>query len=307
MRLILNGQQAFGKATLEAILEKGVDEVVGVFCAPDKEGKEVDPVKAFAIEQNLPLFQPANYSDQDVIDNISKLNADLMVMAYVTIFVPEAARDTPTYGSICFHPSFLPAHRGPSSINWPIIKGATETGITIFWPDDGLDEGFILHQERVEIDPDETLGGLYFNKIFGRGVEMMLESIDMVRSGNPPKIPQPEEGASYESWCGKKGMKIDWSRPVGEVYNLIRGCNPTPGAWTTIDGNELSIFDSRMVESNLGGQPGEVLSVEEDHFMVAAQGGSIKVMRVKPHDDKKLYAKDYVSDSSIEVGKILGV
>lgn len=306
MRLILNGQQAFGKATLEAILAKGVDEVVGVFCAPDKEGKAVDPVKEFAIEQGLPLFQPSNYTDADVLEQMRALEADLMVMAYMTIFVPEEAREIPTHGSICFHPSMLPKHRGPSSINWPIIQGATTTGITIFWPDDGLDEGFILHQEAVEIGPDETLGDVYFGKIFGRGVEMMLESIDLVRAGDPPKIPQSEADATYESWCGKKAMQIDWARPVAEVYNQIRGCNPNPGAWTTIAGEELTIFDSRMIDEAHNGQPGEILSVASDHFIVAAEGGAIKVMRVKPQGGAKQYANDYVAQTNLQAGQVLG-
>ncbi|MEE8352655.1 MAG: formyltransferase family protein, partial [Rhodospirillales bacterium] len=161
MRIIVNGQQAFGKACLEAMLDRG-DDVVAVYCAPDKEGKPVDPIKEFALEKNLTLIQPPNYKDAEVLDEMRALNADLMVMAFMIIFVPEEARDIPTHGSICFHPSMLPKHRGPSSINWPIIGGATETGISIFWPDDGLDEGFILHQDRVEIGPDDTLGTIYF-------------------------------------------------------------------------------------------------------------------------------------------------
>ena len=123
MRLIVNGQQAFGKAALEKILEAGQDEVVAVYTAPDKEGRPVDPVKEAALEHGLPLYQPASYKDQAVLDEMAALNADLMVMAYVIIFIPEAARDTPKMGSICFHPSLLPLHRGPSSINWPIIGG----------------------------------------------------------------------------------------------------------------------------------------------------------------------------------------
>lgn len=306
MRLILNGQQAFGKATLEAILNKGEDEIVGVFCAPDKEGRPVDPVKEFAVEKGLPLFQPPNYTDQEVLDHMRSLNADLMVMAYMIIFVPEEARNIPTHGSICFHPSMLPKHRGPSSINWPIIGGATETGITIFWPDDGLDEGFILHQDRVEIGPDETLGDVYFGKIFDRGVEMMLEAIDLVRAGNPPKIPQDENKATYESWCKKKDMQIDWSQSAADVYNQIRGCNPQPGAWTTIAGNELIIYDSRRIDGDPGGEPGTVVEIGDDYFTVAASGGAVKIMRVRPHDDKKVQSGDFISKVGLTVGTVLG-
>ena len=153
MRIILNGQQAFGKAALEAIIKEGKDEVVAVYSAPDREGRPADPVKQAAIELGLPVFQPADYKADAVLDEMRSHNADLMVMAFVIIFVPEAARNVPKHGSICFHPSLLPLHRGPSSINWPIIGGATQTGLTYFWPDDGLDEGDILLQKQVAVGP----------------------------------------------------------------------------------------------------------------------------------------------------------
>ena len=184
MRLIVMGQQAFGKAVLEALLARG-DEVVAVYCAPDKEGRQADPIKEVALEKGLPVHQPASFKDQATLDELRALNADLCVMAFVTIFVPEAARDTPTHGSICFHPSLLPLHRGPSSINWPIIGGATKTGLTIFYPDDGLDEGDILLQKEVEIGPDDTLGTIYFNKIFQLGVDAMVEAVGFHRHRQP--------------------------------------------------------------------------------------------------------------------------
>ena len=138
------GQLAFGKECLEAVINKGKDEVTAVYCAPDKENKPLDPIKEYALEQALPVVQPQNFKGKEVLEEMRSFNADLCVMAYVTLFVPEAAREIPKQGSICFHPSLLPKHRGPSSINWAIISGATKTGLTIFWPSDGLDEGDIL-------------------------------------------------------------------------------------------------------------------------------------------------------------------
>ena len=192
MRLIVNGQQAFGKAALEAIVKAGTDEVVAVYLAPDKEGRPADPIKQAALDLGLPIRQPANYKDEAVLAEMAGFKADLMVMAYVIIFVPEAARNVPRFGSICFHPSLLPKHRGPSSINWPIIWGSTKTGLTYFWPDDGLDEGDILLQKEVEIGPDDTLGSIYFDKIFPLGIASTLEAIDLVRAGNPPHIKQDD-------------------------------------------------------------------------------------------------------------------
>ncbi|MFQ5763521.1 MAG: methionyl-tRNA formyltransferase [Rhodospirillales bacterium] len=304
MRIIVNGQQAFGKACLEAMLERG-DDVVAVYCAPDKEGKPPDPIKEFALEKGLKLVQPPNYKDTEVLDEMRALKPDLMVMAYMIIFVPEEARDIPTHGSICFHPSLLPKHRGPSSINWPIMAGATKTGITIFWPDDGLDEGDILLQKEVGIGPDDTLGTIYFEKIFPLGVEAVLEAVDLINAGDAPHIKQDDSQATYESWCKKEHAEIDWSKPVADVYDLIRGTNPQPGAWTVHDGKELQVFDCAKV-ADAAGEPGEVVDVSDDGFTVAAQGGGILVKRVRPADDKKIDAADYVAKSGLAKGARLG-
>lgn len=304
MRIILMGQQAFGKATLEAYLERGED-VVAVYCAPDKDGKPVDPVKELALEKGLPVYQPANFTDADVLDEMRALNADLCVMAYVIIFVPEEAREIPTHGSICFHPSLLPLHRGPSSINWPIIGGATKTGLSIFWPDDGLDEGEILLQKEVEITPDDTLGSVYFDKIYPLGIKAMCEAVDLIRDGKAPKIAQDHTKATYESWCKKADAEIDWSKPVGEVYNLIRGTNPQPGAWTTMNGEELKVFDCTVLPE-AGGAPGEVMGLCSDGFCVAANGGQILVKRVRPAGEGKLPANEFADKCGLEKGAVLG-
>ena len=309
MRLIVNGQQAFGKAVLEALLERqkagGEDEVVAVFCAPDKEGRPVDPIKEAALEHGLPLYQPKSYKDEETLAQMRALEPDLMAMAYVIIFVPEAARDIPTHGSICFHPSLLPLHRGPSSINWPIIGGATKTGLTIFYPADGLDEGDILLQKEVEIGPDDTLGTVYFQKIFQLGVDSMLESIDLIRSGNPPRIQQDESQATYESWCKKADAEIDWSKPAAEVYNLIRGTNPQPGAWTTFEGKTLQIYDCARLDGGAAA-PGEVTEVSDEGITVAAGSGRILVKRVRPQGEGKISAGEFAATAGLSAGARLG-
>ncbi|MGF1503007.1 MAG: methionyl-tRNA formyltransferase [Paracoccaceae bacterium] len=308
MRLIVMGSQAFGKAALEKILEAGTDEVVAVYCAPDKEGRPADPVKEAALAHGLPLYQPAEFKSDAVVAELKGHAADLMVMAYVIIFVPEAARSAPTMGSICFHPSLLPKHRGPSSINWPIIWGATETGLTWFYPTDGLDEGDILLQWRCEIGPDDTLGDVYFKKIFPAGVDSVLEVCDLFRAGSPPRTPQNEDKASYESWCRKKDAGIEWARPVADVYNLIRGCNPQPGAWTTLGSGEgareIQIYDAARLEGD--GTPGEVVSVSEDGVTVQAGGGRILVKRVRPAGAGKIQAADWAAEAGIAPGTRLG-
>ncbi len=304
MRLIVNGQQAFGKAVLEALLERGGDEVVGVYCAPDKEGRRIDPLKEFALQKGLPVFQPASYKEPAVWDQMRSLKPDLGVMAYVTIFVPEEALAIPRLGTIQYHPSLLPLHRGPSSINWPIIMGKTRTGLTIFWPDNGLDEGPILLQKEVDIGPDDTLGSIYFNHLFPMGVQAMLEGIDLVRAGKAPKVNQDDSKATYESWCRKKDAEIDWAKPVDQVYNLIRGTNPQPGAWTKYKGQTLEIYDSAKEAGT--GTPGTVLDIGPNGVIVATQGGSIRIQRVKPDNGAKQTAAEFAAASGLAKGDRLG-
>ncbi|MFZ9038264.1 MAG: methionyl-tRNA formyltransferase [Gammaproteobacteria bacterium] len=303
MRLIVHGQQAYGKSVLEAILEKDVDQVVAVYCAPDKEGRPLDPLKEFALEKDLPVFQPDSYKNPEVWEQLASHDADLCVMAYVLLFVPEEALNVPKYGSIQYHPSLLPWHKGPSSINWPIIMGKEKTGLTIFWPDNGLDTGPILLQKEVDIGPDDTLGSVYFDKLYPLGVEAMMESIELVRDGNAPRVVQDPDDGSYEGWCRKDDVQIDWSKGTDEVYNLIRGANPQPGAWTTFNGNEVKIFDSRKADAS--GEPGSLLSIDDGGAVIATGDGAIRVMKVRA-DAGKLAAADYAAESGLEVGSKLG-
>jgi methionyl-tRNA formyltransferase len=302
MRLILHGQQAYGKSVLEAILDKGVDEVVAVYCAPDKEGRPLDPIKEFAQENGLPIFQPASYKKPEVWEQMASHESDLCVMAYVLLFVPEEALNVPKFGSIQYHPSLLPWHKGPSSINWPIIMGRKKTGLSIFWPDNGLDTGPILMQKEVEIEADDTLGSAYFNKLYPLGVEAMMESIELVRDGNAPRQVQDAEDGSYEGWCRKDDVLIDWSKPSDEVYNLIRGANPQPGAWTTFNGAEVKIFDSRKADGS--GAAGSVLAVDDAGVLVATADGAIRLMKVRS-DAGKVTAAEYASAAGLEVGSTL--
>jgi len=303
MRLIVHGQQAYGKSVLEAILDRGVDEVVAVYCAPDKEGRPLDPLKEYAMEQGLPIYQPESYKNPEVWKQLGSHDADLCVMAYVLLFVPEEALNVPKYGSIQYHPSLLPWHKGPSSINWPIIMGKKKTGLSIFWPDNGLDTGPILLQKEVDIEPDDTLGSVYFNKLYPLGVEAMMEAIELVRAGNAPREAQDPDAGSYEGWCRKEDVQIDWSKPSDEVYNLIRGANPQPGAWTTFDGAEVKIFDSRRTDAS--GAPGSVLAVDDGGVVVATADGAIRIMKVRA-DAGKLGAAEYAATAGIEVGSRLG-
>ena len=303
MRIVVHGQQAFGKSVLEKLLDKGED-VVGVFCAPGKEGGRIDPMHEFATEKGLTVHQPTSWKSEESLELINSFKPDLCVMAFVTLMVSDAVLNAPTLGTIQYHPSLLPLHRGPSSINWPIIQGSTKTGLSIFWPDEGLDEGPILIQKEIEIGPDDTLGSIYFNHLFPMGVDAMIEGVDLVRAGNPPKIEQDHSQATYESWCKKSDAEVDWSKPVGDVYNLIRGANPQPGAWTVFGGEELYIFDSKIVDAS--GAPGEVTEVSDAGIVVAAAGGGIEIARMRPEGSGKIPAAEFINNSGIAKGAVLG-
>jgi methionyl-tRNA formyltransferase len=289
MRIVVHGQEAFGKAVLERLLERG-ENVVAVFCAPDKEGKAKDPLAAFATEKGLPVHQPKSWKS---------FKPDVCMMAYVTLFVPQPVLDAPTYGTFQYHPSLLPLHRGPSAISWPIAFGKTHTGLSIFWPDEGLDEGPILLQKECDIGPDETLGDVYFKKLFPMGVDAMIESLDLVRDGKAPKIQQDHSKATYEYRFKKAMAEIDWSKPAAEVYNLIRAVNPAPGAWTRFKGQKFDIFDTRKVDGS--GQPGEILGVSDDGVTVAAAGGAVLVKRVRG-EGQKVPAAEFAASTGLKAG-----
>ncbi len=301
MRIIVHGQQAFGKSVLEALLERGED-VIGVYCEPDREGRPPDPIKQCAMMRGLPVFQPRSCRKPETAGQMASLRPDLCVMAYVTLFVPEEVLNVPVHGSIQYHPSLLPRHRGGSSINWPVIWGETRTGLSIFWPDAGLDEGPILMQKEVEIADDDTLGSLYFDKLFPLGVEAMVESVDLVREGRAPKIPQDHSKATYEGWCRADLVRINWHLPTRTTWNLIRGCNPAPGAWTTWEGVKVAVFDSARVPEARSVQPGQVTRVGEEGVQVATADGQILVKRVRPEGGKKAPAADWAREAGLAAG-----
>ena len=304
MRIIVHGQQAFGKAVLEALLDRGED-VIAVYCAPDKEGRPADAIKEVAIARGIPVIQPKSYKDPEVWEACKALKPDLCVMAYVLLFVPEEFLHIPTHGTIQYHPSLLPLHRGPSSINWPIIMGSKKTGLSIFWPDNGLDTGPILLQKEVEIGEDDTLGSIYFDKLFPMGVDAMLEGVDLVSVGKAPSVVQDESKKTYESWCKAEDVEVDWSKPVQETYNLIRGANPQPGAWTKSNDVIVQIFDC-VKGGAADGAPGEITAISDDGVTVAVTGGSIVLARVRPAGDKKMTAAEWVKSAGLTVGSVLG-
>jgi methionyl-tRNA formyltransferase len=310
MRIVIVGQQAFGKAVMEAFLARG-DTVAGVFAAPARPGARPDPLVAAAEEKKLPVHQFAKYSDPEALDALRELNAEIGVMAYVTLFAPPEFCSIPKHGMIQFHPSLLPLHRGAASIPWAIIRGRSETGLSIFRPTPGLDEGPVILQKRAAIGPDDTAASLYFDKIFPLGVEALLQAADLVIAGRATEWTQDESQATYEGFVREAESKINWANHVDFVYDLIRGCNPAPGAWTTLkrdDSEEkLYLFDAKKIMAPTfaavrGKKLGEVVSAGPEGLRIHAQGGFIEVSRVRLGDG----AKVKTSEVDIPVGTILG-
>jgi methionyl-tRNA formyltransferase len=307
VKIALIGQAAFGNAVLEALLKQGEDSVVGVFCPPDAPGQALDPVKEAARAAAIPCFQFKRLRSAEAIAQFRALAPDLGVMAFVTDIVPVEILQAPRLGTIQYHPSLLPRHRGPSSINWPIIFGEKETGLTIFWPDAGLDTGPILLQKRTPIGPDDTQGSVYFERLFPMGVEALVEAVALVRAGRAPRIAQDESQASYEGWCRDEHAAIDWSQPAQRVYDLIRGCNPRPGAHTLCYAARLRVFDCELRAGDPGGAPGTVVALGAAGFEVAAgSGGRLLVKRVQPEGGRKLPAAEYAASTRLTVGGRLG-
>lgn len=306
MRIAIVGQQAFGKAALDAFLERG-DEIAGVFAAPEAPGARPDPLRLGAAERGLKTFQLKSLGSPEALAALRELKVELGVMAYVTQFAPQSFVTIPTHGMIQFHPSLLPLHRGPSAINWAIIQGRGKTGLTIFRPTDGLDEGAVLLQKEVEILPDDTLGSVYFDKIFPLGIKALLEAADAVVAGRARETVQDESQASYEGWCREAEARIDWSKHADQIYDLIRGCNPAPGAWTKLGDRKLQIFEAAKIPVRTFGMVkgfklGQVMKVSDNSFTICAQGGLIEVQRCRIDDGKKIAG----NEAGIAAGTMLG-
>ena len=309
MKIAIVGQQDFGKAVLEAFLARK-DDVAGVFCAPEKPGARPDALKVAAQEKGVQVFQFQSLKSPEATAKMRELGADIGIMAFVLQFAPQEFVKIPKHGTIQYHPSLLPLYRGPSSINWPIIRGDKKTGLTIFRPTDGLDEGPVVLQKETDISPDDTLGTVYFDRLFPMGVKAMLEAADLVVAGKHKEVVQDESKATYEGWCRKNEAKINWANHVDFIYNTIRGCNPAPGAWTTLEGKELQLFDARKHSVRtfgaVKGKIGEVVEVTDKSFQITAQGGRIEVLRAKLGDGKKVASAELLSGGSIKAGSILG-
>jgi len=302
MRIILIGQGPFGEKVLEALIQRG-EEIVGVFCPPDKRG---ETMKGLAERSGISFFRPALMKDPQVYESYEKLRPDLSILAFVTDIIQERLLGVPSLGTICYHPSLLPRHRGASGINWAIIQGDTRTGLTIFWVDRGIDTGPILLQKEVEIGPDDTTGSLYFNTLFPMGVDAIVESVELIKRGGAPRISQDESKATYEPPCDDKVASVDFDKSINDIYNLIRGCDPQPGAYTIFKGKRVRFYDAKKGLLTIEKRFGEIVSIEEKSLQIAVKGGIIKIGKLRVDKGEKIGPMEFAQLVDLKVGDRFG-
>jgi methionyl-tRNA formyltransferase len=296
VRIALIGQAAFAERALEVLHSRG-EEIIHVFAPPDAAGGRPDPLKSKALALGLPLSQPASFKTDNIYERFRALDADLAVMAFVTLIVPERVLYAPRHKTICFHPSLLPRHRGASAINWAIIQGDAVTGVTWFWPDKGIDTGPILIQRSQPIRDEDTVGSLYFNSLFPLGIEALVDAVEMIKAGRAPTIAQDGSRATYEPPCRDEHAQVDFTRPAREVYNLIRGCDPQPGAYANLGGERIRLYEPAFDAEHTQSAPGTILAIDAAGMRVALSGGTMTVRRARfDSSPKKVAPQELTAD-----------
>ncbi|XP_060745088.1 mitochondrial 10-formyltetrahydrofolate dehydrogenase [Tachysurus vachellii] len=306
LRLALIGQSLFGQEVYTSLRKQG-HKVVGVFTVPDKDGK-ADPLAVAAERDGTPVFKFPRWRVKgkpipEVVDAYKAVGAELNVMPFCSQFIPMNVIDYPKQGSVIYHPSLLPRHRGASAINWTLIEGDQKCGFTIFWADDGLDTGPILLQKECAVEPNDTVDTLYNRFLFPEGIKAMVEAVQLIADGKAPRIPQPEEGASYEGIQKKSNAKVNMAQRANVIHNWIRGHDKVPGAWAVIDGQPVTLYGSSMMSGPVPlGQPVDVddasqpgLITNSGLVLFGSDGKALQVKSLQFEDGKMIPAAKYFS------------
>jgi methionyl-tRNA formyltransferase len=299
LRIAFFGQAAFGKDVYERLVAQG-HEIVGVYTPP--EGKRPDPLAEAARARGDTLVQAKRFRRKrgeafepipELLAGYQALGAELNVLAFVTAILPAEIVEHPEHGSLCFHPSLLPKFRGGNALAWQIIAGETESGVTVFRPDAGVDTGPIVVQKSgVAIEPGDTAGSLYFKKLYPLGVEALAEAVDAVAGGTAEFVSQDETHASHQGLLRDADARLDWSQPAAELDRLARGCDPQPGAWAERVGEVVRLYDVLLEPGPSDDVPGSVLGFAEGAVRIAALGGCLRVGRLKLGEGRKLVAAE---------------
>lgn len=317
LRIAIFGQALFGRDVALRLAEAG-HCIVYVHVPPDAPGKgRSDPLAALAQERAWPLFRHPGYRrrGQPIAERVSEYAAcaaDLNVLPFTTVILPPEIVDAPRLGSLCFHPSLLPAYRGGNALAWQIILGARETGVTVFRPDAGVDTGPIVVQRGgVAILPGDNTVSLYFDRLYPLGLEAMAEAVEAVAAGRASPRPQPEAGASSQGLVDDRVARIDWTRSGDELDRLIRGCDPQPGALAFAAGQPVRLYNETLVRCDHSSPAGTILPFEpagadpekDSPLRVAAEGGWVlAVAKLKVGENGK---KGPAREAGLEPGQRL--
>uniref|UniRef100_A0A8C5V112 10-formyltetrahydrofolate dehydrogenase n=1 Tax=Microcebus murinus TaxID=30608 RepID=A0A8C5V112_MICMU len=312
LKLALIGQSLFGQEVYSHLRKEG-HRVVGVFTVPDKDGK-ADPLALAAEKDGTPVFKFPRWrvkgkTIKEVAEAYRSVGAELNVLPFCTQFIPMDVIDGPKHGSIIYHPSILPRHRGASAINWTLIMGDKKAGFSVFWADDGLDTGPILLQRSCDVEPNDTVDALYNRFLFPEGIKAMVEAVQLIADGKAPRVPQPEEGATYEGIQKKENAEISWDQSAEVLHNWIRGHDKVPGAWTEINGQMVTFYGSTLLNSSVpSGEPLEIKGAKKPGLVTKSglvlfgnDGKALMVRNLQFEDGKMIPASQYFSAGETSV------
>ena len=306
MRIVFMGTPDFAVPSLRRLVDDG-HEVVGVFTQPDKpKGRGYrllpPPVKALALERGLPVFQPSKLRNGEAFQILQGLSPELIVVVAYGKILPKELLDLPPFGCVNVHGSLLPRWRGAAPIQWSVLSGDAEGGVTAMYMAEGLDTGDVILRRATPIGPEETSDELYA-RLSLLGAEALSETVGLIAAGRAPRTPQGEAGACYAPMLTKELAKIDFTKPAAEVVNLVRGMNSWPVAHTLLDGKLLKVYRARPAAGS--GAPGTVL--EDGRLVVACGAGAVEFLELQAEGKKRMAAADYLRGRPVKRGTRLGV
>lgn len=311
MRIVFMGTPDFAVGSLQALCESGKHEIVGVVTQPDRpkgRGNKMlmTPVKEYALEQGLTVYQPQKVKTPEFVQTLRELQPELIVVAAFGQFLSRELLELPPHGCINVHASLLPKYRGAAPIQYAIIKGEKESGVTIMQMDIGMDTGAMLEKVVVPIAENTTMGELH-DALREQGAALLLKVIDDIAAGTAVAEPQNDEEATYATLLDRSMEHIDWTKSAQEVHNLIRGFNPAPSTFTKLpNGKSLKIWGSRLTEKKSEAAAGTVVEAGKHSFFVACGSGVLEITEVQPESKKRMAAQVFLNGRGVAEGDILG-
>lgn len=308
MRAVFMGTPEFAVPTLQALIDH--HQVEAVVTQPDKQrgrGKKVQfpPVKEKAVEHEIPVYQPQKARDEEFVEILREINPDVIVVVAYGQILPESILNIPKYGCINVHGSLLPKYRGAAPIQWAVLDGEEKTGITTMYMEKGLDTGDMIDKAEIVLDPKETAGTLH-DKLMEIGANLLLETLEKLENETAVRIKQNDSESCYASMLTKEMGQIDFSKSAREIECLIRGMNPWPSAYTSLNGKALKVWEAEVLTENSGEEPGTVIDVTKDAIVAACKEGALKLLEVQMAGKKRMKVSAFLLGYQVEKGMKLG-